>query len=288
MRLLETLRRIAVSDPRPAEVLVHVDGGDEETARAVRTTFADVHVLESDRRLGPGGGRNRLIKAACHPVVVSFDDDSYPLDTDFFVRVARLFDAFPDAAAIGAAVTHRGEPAEQARALVGPAASFIGCGAALRRDTFLAAGGYVPLPLAYGMEEVDLALRIYDRGGQILFSPWIRVFHDTDLAHHQCAEVTAATLANIALHAFLRYPSCYLPYGALQVANRILWSLRVGRRAGILRGLGAIPGTLWMHRNLRAPVSTATVARIRRLRQNPVPKLSPLPPDTSKSGATYA
>ena len=53
-----------------------------------------------------------------------------------------------------------------------------------RRSAFLEAGGYVPLPVAYGMEEVDLALRLHSRGGKILTTPWLRVFHNTDLKRH--------------------------------------------------------------------------------------------------------
>ena len=52
---------------------------------------------------------------------------------------------------------------------------------------FLNSEGYVPLVVAYGMEEVDLCMRLTNKGKKIYFSPWLRIFHDTELAHHASA-----------------------------------------------------------------------------------------------------
>ena len=276
VQLLEALTKIGECAPAPAEILVHVDGGDAETAVAVREAFPDVVVLESGERLGPGGGRNRLADAATQPFIASFDDDSYPLDQDFFRRAVQLLESYPEAAVIGGAVYHRGEPIENPQELIGPASTFIGCGVIYRRDAVLAAGGYVPRHVPYRMEEDDLALRLFDRGVSILVSPWLRIYHDTDLVHHQSAEVTAGTIANIALHAFLRYPRNWLPYGVLQVMNRVLWSIRAGRFPGIISGIARVPAHLWRHRHLRAPVSASTIRIARRLRKRDGLDLRPI------------
>jgi GT2 family glycosyltransferase len=135
----------------------------------------------------------------------------------------------------------------------------VGCGVIYQRSAFLDAGGYVPLPIAYGMEEEDLALRMLNLGKTMLCSPWLRVFHDTDLNHHSSAEITAAQIANTALLAFLRYPPHYWPYGAAQVLNRVLWSATHGRSRGLMSGLARIPGHLWRRRALRGPVLAAAI-----------------------------
>ena len=49
----------------------------------------------SESTQGPGGGRNRLIGAATSPLIASFDDDSWPLDRDYFRLAAELFLAHP-------------------------------------------------------------------------------------------------------------------------------------------------------------------------------------------------
>src|SRR5688572_19535846 len=80
--LLSTLRIISQCAPPPAEIIVHVDEGEQACATAVRRAHPDVRLLVSDDRIGPGGARNRLIAAASHAIVASFDDDSYPFDSD--------------------------------------------------------------------------------------------------------------------------------------------------------------------------------------------------------------
>jgi len=274
-QLSETLRHLVSCHPPPDELIIHVDAGDAETAGIVREAFPQVRVLTSTERMGPGGGRNKLVTAASHDLVASFDDDSYPLDKDYFARVKAIFDAFPDAAAVGSTITDKGNAIADARQEIGPTVHFGGGGVTYRRSDFLATGGYVPLPVAYGMEEVDLCLRLTAAGKKIYFSPWLRVFHDNDLGHHATPAVTAGSIANLALLVFLRYPLRFWPHGAMQVFNRIVWLLRVGRFSGVVSGIAHIPVHLWRHRDLRGPVCVAGIKTFLRMRRLRVP-LRPL------------
>lgn len=267
MQLAVALEKVHACNPAPAEVLVHVDAGDRDTAPWLRSAYPAVRVISSNERAGPGGGRNKLMAAASHEIVVSFDDDSYPCDPDFFTRVLRLFEDLPDAAVLACHITHRGQGLPRPEQVFSPSADFIGCGVGYRRADFLKAGGYVSLPVAYGMEEVDLAIRLLDRGRKIYYSPWLRVFHDTDLAHHASPAITAGSIRNQALLVFLRYPIGSLPYGVLQVLNRIIWLVRAGRWSGIVSGIAGIPSHLWRHRRLRAPVAAVTLRDFRKLRR---------------------
>ena len=85
--LCQTLARLATCCPLPSEVIVHVDAGDNESSAAVHLHFPKVRVIQSATRQGPGGGRNKLVAAARNELIASFDDDSYPMDRDFFARV---------------------------------------------------------------------------------------------------------------------------------------------------------------------------------------------------------
>jgi GT2 family glycosyltransferase len=252
---LETLRRIEACRPKPDEILVHVDGNELECANAIHAALPHLTLITSETLVGPGGGRNKLIAASRHELIASFDDDSYPVDLDFFRRATLLAEAFPDASLIAANIIHTGDVHFADRKVITRTASFGAGGVIFRRSEFLAAGGFVPLVVAYGMEEEDLALRLLDRGGMLLHSPWLQVYHDTDLARHGAAHITSGSIANVALLAWLRYPPRYWFYGVLQVANRAAWCLKAGRIAGILSGLTTIPAHLARHRHLRRPVS---------------------------------
>jgi GT2 family glycosyltransferase len=229
-----------------------------------------VRVLRSEEQVGPGGGRNKLVDAARFEFVASFDDDSYPIDSDYFARAAKLFEQFPEAAVICAAIYQVGEAIGLDERSAEWTADFSGAACIYQRQAFLDAGGYVPLPVAYGMEEVDLAIRLHWRGARILTTRWLRVFHNTNLAHHADPRVTAGSIANLALLAYLRYPVTLWGIGIGQCANRLLWLLRHGRHRGILKGVTMIPAHLWSNHRYRLPVSAGAVRSYLALRRAPI------------------
>ncbi len=267
---LATLRIIHNCTPVPDEVLVHVDADQVACEQAIRSAYPAVRVLRSREQIGPGGGRNKLLEAARSEFVASFDDDSYPIDSDYFDRARRLFGKFPDAAVICASLYHAGESIGLDDRSAQWTADFSGGACIFNRKAFLEAGGYVPLPVAYGMEEVDLAIRLHARGGKILNTPWLRVFHNTDLQRHADPRVTAGSIANLALLAYLRYPVSLWAVGVGQCANRLIWLLRHGRRRGILQGVTMIPAHLRANHRYRLPVSKSTVRSYLALRRRPV------------------
>ncbi len=263
---LTTIRILRECQPPPDEIIVHVDGNELKTADAIRMQFLDVQVHVNVDNVGPGGARNFMIRYARNELIASFDDDSYPIDADYFARVAVLAEQLPSAAVLTAAVVHRGEavpPAEKVGCWV---SAFAGGACVYRRSAFLGTTGYVPLPLGYGMEEVYLALRLHDGGWRIMLTPWLRVFHDTDLSHHASPKVTAASISNVALHAYLRYPRRYWLLGAGQVLSRVRWLLKAGRQRGVVFGLLSIPRHLWRYRPYRARVKVSTLRMSRQLR----------------------
>lgn len=267
---LATLRILQSCVPPPDEILVHVDANQVECENAIRNAFAEIQILRSHEQVGPGGGRNKLVTAARGEFVASFDDDSYPIDSDYFARAQQVFEKFPEAALVCAALYHAGESIGLDERSAHWTADFSGGACIFRRQAFLDAGGYVPLPVAYGMEEVDLAIRLHSRGGKILTTPWLRVFHNTDLKRHGDPIVTAGSIANLALLAYLRYPVSLWGIGVGQCANRLLWLLRHGRHRGILRGVMMIPSHLRANHVYRLPVSKQVVRSYLALRRAPV------------------
>ena len=247
LRVLKVLEHLAGCDPQPAEIIVHVDQSDGQLERELTNCFPSVRVCSSPGRIGPGGGRHRCLQAAAQPYFASFDDDSWPLDRDFFAEVVTLFERHPRAAVLAALVYFPDEAQPEREAGVATATDFAGCGCAVRVEAYRQTAGYIDRPWAYGIEEADLAMQLYALEWMILRCRGLRVFHDTHLSHHASAEVVASTVQNVALRAFLRYPVSLWPRALLQLGNVVYDMVRRRRFAGLGRGLWGIPATLFQY-----------------------------------------
>lgn len=270
-KLLISLKKILQCNPQPDEIIVHIDNNDSSTEQLIKQKYPDIKIIKSQTRIGPGGGRNRIINEAINSIVASFDDDSYPIDTDYFNRLLTLFKKLPNAAIIGAEIYHIDESIKADLYAAEKTSNFIGCGCAYRRDVFQQTTGYVNLPLAYGMEEVDLALRLVDLNCEIIHSSWLRVFHNTRLEHHNNPKITAASIANQMLLTYLRYPILFWGFGFLQCFNRVFWLIKHGRSKGIVRGAFLIPLLILKHFSDRKTVSSDSLNKYLKYRNCSTP-----------------
>lgn len=285
-----TVRCLQECTPAPAEILVHVDDNRTALAEQLGASFPDIQVLSSIERIGPGGARNQLLRSAREELVASFDDDSHPAEMDFFQRVLDTAVACPDAAVFTATLIEDQRETGSDPELMTRVASFAGGACVYRRSVFLKTLGYVPLPLAYGMEEVDLSLRLHAMGQRIIHAPQLRVVHEVtplkrvrrivfhglwpkvitarDPGHRDTREISTSTVANLALLPFLRYPLVLWPYGLAQCLHKALELAVNGRSRDALAGLWQIPSYLWRHRRHRAPLTAQQVWSYLRLRRN--------------------
>jgi GT2 family glycosyltransferase len=263
-QLRGALLAIKACNPPPDEIIVHVDYGDTTTFTVLQD-FPGIRVISSSVSVGPGGGRNALLAAASCPLVASFDDDSWPLDPNFFGQ-AVFWAKSLDSDLIACGIHELGDSSPDSFCKPFLSASFEGCGCIIRRSSFLSVKGYLPLRFAYGMEESDLALQLLDKGFRIHRVSSLRVFHNCDRkSHHSSPSVNSAQISNALLLGFLRYPLVLWPLSLVQCLNRVLYALRVRRFRGILNGVISAPWFCWIYRKNRAPVSLRTVLYSRRL-----------------------
>jgi len=184
--LERTLSRLRALPERPAVLVVDNGSADGATAR-VAARFPGVAVLAQDRDLG-AAGRTAGVLAAAAPYIAFCDDDSW-WEPGSLSAAADLLDAHADVALLAARVEledGRLEPtcAEMARApLVGrpglpgpPVLGFVACGAVVRRDAYLAAGGFEP-DWGVGGEEQPLAAKLVDRGWELVYVDRLRAQH---------------------------------------------------------------------------------------------------------------
>ena len=279
--VISVLGKVFTCDPLPAEIWVHIDQNDGVLERNLKERFPGVHILTSAGRLGPGGGRHRCLLACDAPYAVSLDDDSWPVDADFFAAIEPLVSSYPTAAIFGASIWHRAEAEIRRSRAVRRVASYVGCGHAVRVAAYRDIRGYLARPMAYAIEESDVGLQLYVRGWQVFSAEELRVYHDTDRTHHEAAEVTASTITNLALLAFLHYPAVDLGRGAAHVANRVAYSVRRGRIRGVASGVGGVVTECYRDRALRARIRHEALMDYLRLR------LSEADPITDSSSAVF-
>lgn len=166
---LEAIGRLRLARDE-AEVVV-VDNASKVAVEAP-TKLANglrVKLLRLPANLG-AAARNHAAEAAGGRWLVMLDDDSFPLDAAF---AALLEEAPTEVAAINAEIV-LGSGAREAGGLP---EVFIGCGVAVRREAFLAAGGY-DAAFGYYAEEYDLAARFIGAGYRIVHDRRFRVMHE--------------------------------------------------------------------------------------------------------------
>jgi len=284
-RCLRSLQAVAHLAP---EVLVFDDASATPVVEQLdQLTEADLpvraRVLRDDRAPGYIAGRNRLVREAAAPAVLLLDDDAALLDGEAVERALGLLDRDPRVAAVAFAQSDRnGTPWDEAmQPSRGRAASyvpaFIGFAHLLRRDTFLAVGGYRESFVFYG-EEKDFCLRLIQAGYGTVYLPDALVVHEPDHGGRNQRRYLRYVTRNDCLTAFYNEPLrrlIWLVPARLLLYFRMRRAWRVDDPWGwvwILRQLVDNAGSVMCERR---PVSAETVALWKRLRQAPEPYEGP-------------
>src|SRR5215210_4038734 len=193
--LVEALGHLRELPERP-HVIVVDNASEDGTPEAVRDGFPEVEVIALPENRGPAA-RNLGVDAAATPYVAFNDDDSW-WAPGALSRAADLLDAHPRLALVNGHILVGPEerpdpvcvemadsplplaPGQPGRALL----SFIACAAVVRRDAFLAAGGFHER-LGVGREEEVVGHRLALDGWQQSYVPEIVTHHhpSTDRDH---------------------------------------------------------------------------------------------------------
>jgi N-acetylglucosaminyl-diphospho-decaprenol L-rhamnosyltransferase len=255
--LHRTLERLAALPEQPHVVVVDNASGDG-TADMVRSRHPDVTLLTPGQNMG-AVGRNLGVQHVDSPYVAFCDDDTW-YDPGALRKAADLLDAHPTLAVLTASimvepdgrlddicVEMAGSPLDQPPGLPGhPLLSFLAGVSIVRREAFLAAGGFSER-LWLGGEEELLASDIVRAGWHMSYVPEI-------VAHHRASQVRDSHLRrrhgirNTLWFTWLRRP---LPSAVRRTA---LLMVRLPRDRVTVAGiLDAVRGAPWVFRE-RHPV----------------------------------
>lgn len=203
---IPTLLAAAEAYPGPAEVVVVDDGSADDSVEVLRRELPEARVVVHSENRGFGPACKTGVEAAQHEVVVLLNSDVTveegflaPLlahfeDPDVFSVSPLILDreGRPGKITVNHPYVRRGElrwrgvdPEELLQlSRLGPEVeleifSLFGLGGAIavRRERFLALGGFDPLYRPFYHEDVDLGLSAWRRGWKVLVEPRSKVKH---------------------------------------------------------------------------------------------------------------
>ncbi|HYE95860.1 MAG TPA: glycosyltransferase [Rubricoccaceae bacterium] len=284
--LAACLASVAAQTFADAEVVVLDDASATPLDVPARAGALPVRRLRSEAPLGATGARNALMRAARGQLFVFLDDDARFETPNALATIADVFAQDPAAALLAFRVTDRTEAGTQpllpyprrwlARRpgldrRAAPAAAFVACGYAQRRDA-TPDGGRYDERLVYGHEELELAYRVLDAGHTIRYTPEVAVFHDrtqpvatarsgaggTATRHWKTYFMTRNRLLVAWAHLPLRYLPSHL---AIWTALHALDALRHRHLGAFFAGLR--DGVRDLAKTKRQPLSPRTVRYLR-------------------------
>jgi GT2 family glycosyltransferase len=180
------LEAIAAAAPPPAELIVVADGDTDGSRELARS--AGAMVLERARPGGPAVARNLGARSATGEILFFLDAD-VEVAPDAIGRVQAAFAADPELAAlIGSYDDAPGEPdfLSQYKNLLhhythqtarGVAFTFWGACGAIRRELFLAAGGFDEGYTRPSIEDIELGYRLARAGHRLRLDKELQVKH---------------------------------------------------------------------------------------------------------------
>jgi GT2 family glycosyltransferase len=272
----EDLRRALLSclkQTAQPEVIVIDDGSSDGTEEMVRADFPAVRIFRDQLSRGLIVQRNRAARLATNEIIFSIDDDAEFSSSRTVEQTLAEFDD-PRIAAVAIPfinVRYSDAVLQRApdRAGVFVTSSFIGTAHALRRDVFLALGGYREFLFHQGEEE-DLCIRMLEAGKFTRLGKADPIYHyESPTRDFRRWHVYEAR--NRLLFCWYNVPMPHVLFHAPAITvKRALYSLRRGRPLwtahGLARGIGACVNQVAQRR----PVHPKTFRLFRTLRRQPV------------------
>jgi len=267
--VVATVARLRALPERPP-VVVADDASADGTVAALRARpdhGAGVEVVALGRSAG-AAARTAAIARLDAPYAALSDDDSW-WDPGALAHAADLLDRHPRLGLIAAAVVvgpeRRPDPtcaAMAASPLAAPAAErdlpgvpvagFVACGAIVRRDAYLAVGGFHPR-FGVGGEERLLAIDLRAAGWAIRYVPEVVAHHCPPPGGDGRPRRRVGTVRNDLWTIWLRRSGRRLPGATVQRLRAAGWD--GGRTArGLAAALGGLPWVVRERRTLPVPV----------------------------------
>ncbi len=191
------------------ETIVIDDGSVVPMPAGFAERFPWVRFIRYDRPEGACIQRNRLARLLSAPLILSLDDDSFPVAGDLAAACDRI-EQWPRVFALSFQIVFREDqvPDDFASRPPFPVRDFIGCAALIRRDVFLSLNGYEEKLVFYG-EEPEICLRAMQEGYENEGYPAFVIQHNVSPVRRNLANRAELLLRRESLVALAFFPFPY-------------------------------------------------------------------------------
>jgi N-acetylglucosaminyl-diphospho-decaprenol L-rhamnosyltransferase len=214
--LLETLERLASLPERPAVIVVD-NASSDGTPEIVRFRFPDVRLIALDRNRS-AAARNIGVETLECPYIAFCDDDSW-WSPGSLTRAAEILEMYPRLGLVAGEVVLQPKgvpdpiceqmlrsPLSPRQPLPGPSVlGFIACGAVVRKEAFIQAGGFRER-YGVGGEEELLAIDMAAEGWGLSYVPDVIAYHQPS-AHRDARRRQDIVARNALWTTWLRRPA---------------------------------------------------------------------------------
>ncbi len=190
--IINLLKNIYIQEKADFEVIVVDDCSMDGSVEAIHEEFPSVKILVNLINVGPAVTRNRGIMEACGDLIVGFDSDVAISDKLLLSKVVKYFEELGAGDGLAFRILKSDGKSDDVGRWWHPLALnnfsklwfktcyFSGTAYAMRRKVLLDSGLYSEFFYMH-YEEVELAWRILNCGGEIIYSPELIVIHHTNL-----------------------------------------------------------------------------------------------------------
>jgi GT2 family glycosyltransferase len=178
--LRHTCTQLSKLDPAPEEVIICLDGCTDVSRVMLQNEYPSYRIIENATQQGSIPSRDRAFRLVTSDLIVTLDDDSYPVDSAFLGKVSRLVNEHPEAAAFTfPEIRDDGGPADPSVSIHSPGhyvRDFPNCAGVILRSLYGKAATYQPF-FSHAYAEPDYCLQLYSAGHTVWFEPSLPVRH---------------------------------------------------------------------------------------------------------------
>ena len=258
--VLRAIESVYKQTYRPIEIVVVDSASSDNTVEKIKKQYPEVKIIQLHRNMGCPEGRNIAFANCSGEIIFSLDDDAWITP----VTLNYCLEKFKQDSSLGVVACNVVEPNND---LIKNEKDFYcdrfrGGAFAIKRKV-LNEVGYFPSDYFRQGEEIDLSLRIIDKGYSILFCKKAIMYHERSTVNRNDKLFMFYSSRNDIFTVIKRYPWYLMPFA-------ILWKIFIWNFAGVRKNslhftlMGSITALLLFPKNIckREPVSFKTIKKL--------------------------